>query len=197
MQIFNCEQGTPEWKELRCGVITASDMSKVLAKGQGKTRLSYMYKLIGEAMTGEPADGFSNQHMDRGHLMEPAARELYAEQTGNTIEQVGFILNHGVGYSPDALVNDDGLGEIKSKLPHLMAELWDRGKVPGDHVAQIQCGLWVSEREWLDFVAYWPGIPLFVKRVYRDDLYIKNMEADVRRFYDEMAEKMAKIQEAA
>jgi len=197
LEIFDCEQGTQEWLEARAGIITASEMASVLAKGQGKTRDAYMRKLIGEIITGEPAESYSNRHRERGHEWEPIARELYAERTGNTGQACGFMRRNRVGYSPDWLVSDNGLTEIKTRLPHLQVELLLAQKVPSEHKAQIQCGLWVSEREWLDFVSYSKGMPLFVQRVYRDEEYIKAMEAEVARFYEELDEKLNIILEAA
>lgn len=193
IEVIDCEQGTEEWRQHRCGLITASVMSQVLAKGEGKTRATLMYKLIGEAITGEPAESFSSQHLDRGHEMEPIARNLYQERTGATVELCGFIKNHGCGYSPDGVIDPTGLYEGKSRLPHLQAALLDADRVPPEHKAQIQAGLWIAESEWLDFVSYWPGMPLFVKRVYRDEDYIKNMEAEVKRFYEEMDAKLNKV----
>jgi len=193
MEIINCEQGTEEWRQHRCGIITASVMSQVLAKGEGKTRLTLMYKLIGESITGEPTEGFSSPHLDRGHEMEPVARELYQQRSGNAVELCGFIKNHGCGYSPDGLIGTDGAYEGKSRLPHLQAALIDADRVPPEHKAQIQAGLWISEREWLDFVSYWPGMPLFAQRVYRDEPYILGMKAAVAQFYEEMNEKLNKI----
>lgn len=196
MIMLDCEQGTPEWHAARCGIVTASSMAQVMAKGQGKTRAGYMFKLIGEVFTGEPAESYSNAHMERGTALEPEAREIYASIAGE-VTQCGFIRNHddigGVGYSPDALVGDDGLAEIKTKLPHLQAELLLADRVPPEHMAQIQCGLWVSERQWLDFVSYWPGMPLFVKRVQRDDAYIATMREEVIAFYAEMKSKIQRI----
>jgi hypothetical protein len=193
IEIVDCVQGTPEWRAHRCGLITASVMSQVLAKGEGKTRQTLMYKLIGEAITGEPAEGYSNGHTERGHEMEPVARNLYQERQGVIVGACGFIKNHGCGYSPDGLIGASGLYEGKSRLPHLQAALLDADRVPPEHKAQIQAGLWISEREWLDFVSYWPGMPLFVKRVSRDEDYIKNMEAEVKRFYEEMDQKLNKV----
>jgi hypothetical protein len=197
MQILDCEQGDDAWRAARAGIATASAMSQLLARGQGKTRASYQFKLIGEVFTGEPAEGFTNSHTERGHLLEGEAREIYAAIAEGEVMQCGFIRNHddigGVGYSPDALVGSEGLAEIKTKLPHLQAELLLADRVPPEHMAQIQCGLWVSERRWLDFVSYWPGMPLFVKRVYRDEAYIQNMRSEVIAFYAEMQSKIERI----
>jgi predicted phage-related endonuclease len=188
-------QGTEEWLQARCGIVTASEMSSVLAKGQGKSRASYMYKLIGERITGEPTPSYSNAHMERGHEHEPIARGLYEDATDYLVREVGFITDHGVGFSPDGLVDDDGLVEIKSKLAHIQAEVLDHGKVPTEHVKQIQTGLWVSGRKWLDFVSYCPGMPLFIKRMERDEKLIEEMKEAVTLFYAELEIKLSKIME--
>lgn len=197
MQILTLEQGTPEWHAARLGIVTMSELKTLLVKGKGPGgfgagALSYMHQLIGERVTGEAADTFSgNAHTQRGHELEPVARELYREAIGlSRLEQVGIILNHGVGYSPDCLVGNDGLVEIKTKLPKYQIELLLAGEIPAEHVAQCQGGLWVSEREWIDFVSYWPGMPLFVKRAYRDEVMIRTIAERVEAFYAEMERRL-------
>lgn len=191
-------QGTPEWFAVRAGIVTCSELQCLLVKGKdpsgfGAEALTYMFKLIGERMTGEPTDHFSNYHMERGHALEPVARELYEMATGHTGDLCGFMTNFGAGYSPDLLVGTDGLGEIKTKLPHIQAKVLYQNQIPDEHMAQIIGGLWVSEREWLDFVSYCPGMPLFVKRVYRDETQIANLAELVERFYVELERRMAVI----
>lgn len=197
MRRFDVEQGTPEWFECRSGIVTTSCVKDVLAKGQGKTRATYMHKLMGEVITGMPTESYSNAHMERGHEQEPVAREIYSERISLPVEQCGFLRNHdhlgGVGYSPDALVGDDGLAEIKSRLPHLQVEVILSDKVPSEHIAQIQTGLWVSGRAWLDYVSYCPNMPLFVKRVFPDPAMFKTIEAGIIVFYKEMNEKLERI----
>lgn len=203
MQIVNVEQGTTEWLEARLGIITMSRAQCLLVNGKGPNGLgtdaiTYMFQLIAERFTGEIGDNFAgNVHTERGHALEPIARELYTNATGNAVEETGIILNHGVGYSPDGLVGDSGLIEIKTKLPGKMAAMLYDGTVPKEHMAQIQGGLWVSEREWLDFIGYWSGMPLFVQRVNRDEKVIKALADGVRRFYDEMAQREQQIIEHA
>lgn len=203
MQILTLEQGTPEWHAARLGIVTMSELKTLLVKGKGPDgfgagAISYMHQLIGERITGEPSDAFTgNAHTQRGHEMEPVARELYQEAAGlPRLEQVGIILNHGVGYSPDCLVDSQGLAEIKTKLPKYQIELLLEGELPQEHVAQCQGGLWVSEREWIDFVSYWPGIPMFVKRAYRDEALIKIIAERVEAFYEEMERRMAQVMAA-
>ncbi len=195
MKIINCEQGTEEWFEARAGIPTASMFSAMMAGGQGKTRRAYMLKLAGEKITGELAESFSNGHTERGHAMEPQARELYQLQTGYDIRDVGFIrADYNAGASPDALVNNDGLLEIKSKLPHLQLECLLSDKVPASHIKQVQGQILVSEREWCDFVSYWPGLPLFVKRVYRDDKLCSEIREAIDKFNSELNEIIEKVE---
>lgn len=186
IEIINCEQGTDEWRLARLGIPTASNFGAVLAKGEGKTRRSYMMKLIGEILTGEPSDLYSNGHMERGKEMEEDARNLYAFRMDVEPELVGFIRNGRKGASPDSLVGTNGMNEIKTKLPHLQAEVLLADKLPPEHKAQCQGNLWVAEREWIDFVSYWPRMPLFVKRVYRDEAYIATLAKEVDLFLLEM-----------
>lgn len=202
MQILNHKQGSEEWRASRLGIVTMSELHALLVNGKGPGgfgagALSYMHQLIGERITGEPSDAFlGNKHTDRGHELEPMARELYAERTGADIEQVGIILNHGAGYSPDSLVGRDGLSEIKTKLPKYQVEILLADEIPKEHMAQCQGGLWVSEREWIDFVSYWPGMPLFVKRAYRDEKMIRTIAERVAAFYEELEDRMATVMAA-
>lgn len=197
MQIVDCEQGSPEWFAARAGLVTASEFQTVLMTGKGggesKTRLTYMRKLAGEIITGEPAESYSNPHMERGKVMEAEARDLYAFMTDCDPIEVGFVVNGRAGASPDSLIGDKGGLEIKTKLPHLQIEVLERGEVPAEHLAQIQGGMWVCEREWWDFVSYWPKLPLFVKRVYRDETYIKKLASAVSQFNDDLDALVSRI----
>lgn len=175
------------------GIPTASCFATVMAKGRtkgevSKTRAKYMRQLAGEIITGEPMETYSNHHMERGKAMEAEARDLYAFMRDAEPEQVGFIRNGQKGCSPDSIVADNGMVEIKTKLPDILIECFERGHVcPPEHMAQCQGALWVAEREWIDFVAYWPKMPLFVVRMERDEDYIANLAGEVDRFNDELA----------
>lgn len=190
-------QGSPEWLSARAGLPTCSEFSTIMAKGKGggesKTRRTYMLKLIGEQMTGEVVDSYTNGHMERGKVMEEEARQLYAMAQDVEVVQVGFIKNGVAGYSPDGLISDDGATEIKTKLPHLHLDVLLRGEVPSEHIHQCQGGLWVSQREWIDFVSYWTGLPIFIKRMYRDEKLIAEIKIAVDQFLSEMHELMEKI----
>jgi hypothetical protein len=195
MQVFTCDQGTDEWFAARMGIPTASQFATVMAKGEGKTRTTYLHKLAGEILTGEPMDSFSNAHTDRGHEMEPAARALYAMMMDTDPELIGFVRTGRAGASPDALVGARGLLEIKTKLPHLQIELLMSGKMPAAHRKQVQGQLWIAERDWCDFVSYWPGLPLFVVREHRDEKLIAEISDAVDRFNEDLDAVVARVQE--
>lgn len=187
IRIYDCEQNSPEWHACRLGIPTASNFSKILAKGEGKTRGRYLYDLAAERLTGEGEEGYTNAHMERGHAMEDEARKLYAFKHDADPVRVGFVrLDDLAGASPDSLVGDNGLLEIKTKLGALQLDVLERNRLPPEHVAQVQGQLWVSGRDFCDFVSYWPKLPLFVIRVERDPAYIKTLEQAVADFVGEL-----------
>lgn len=192
-------QGTEAWFDVRAGIPTSSQFSTVMSKGRGKepskSRRTYMMKLLGERMTGEPMDSFTNAHMERGKEMEEEARLAYEFQQGVECEQIGFIKNHGAGSSPDSLIDSSGMLEIKTKLPHLQLEVLEQDRLPPDHAKQVYGQLWIAEREWCDFVSYWPKLPLFVKRVYRNEKIISEIAEAVKQFNDELNELEAQIKQ--
>lgn len=187
IQVFDdIEQGSEAWFAARLGIPTASMFATVMAKGEGKTRKKYMRDLAGEILTGDPADSYSNAHMERGQIMEDEARETYAFIHDADIQRVGFIRNGQKGASPDSLVGKDGGLEIKTALAHIQIDRLERDRLPPEHVAQVQGNLLISEREWWDFVSYCPKLPILRKRVYRDEEYIKTMCGEIDRFNDDL-----------
>jgi len=195
LEIIDCEQGTDGWIKCRAGCVTASCFSDVIARGAGKTRKTYMLKLAGERITSNPMDSYTNPHMERGKEQEAIARQVYIDRTGAEVIQCGFMKDGCLGYSPDGLVGDDGLIEIKSKLAHLQAEIILSDSVPSEHMAQIQGGLLVSGRKWLDFISYTPNMPIFNKRVERDEVYIAKLKEELEKFELELNEIVTKIME--
>ncbi|PTM40313.1 lambda exonuclease family protein [Bosea sp. 124] len=190
LEIITCEQGSPEWAKSRLGIPTASEFAAILTKGRGgaesRTRLSYLYKLVGERLTGEPAETISTFHMERGKLMEDEACSVYGYVAGASCERIGFLRRGRAGASPDALIGHDGLLEIKTKLPHLMVETILRGEFPLEHKAQCQGQLWIAQREWIDIAVYWPGLPIFITRAGRDEAYIRDLADAVDAFNTEL-----------
>lgn len=193
VEIVQCEQNTPEWLEARLGIPTASNFKTIKAEGKdgggsatSATRRTYMLKLAGEILTGQPAENYTNADMERGHEMEGEAREMYALTRDAEPQIVGFIRNGNVGCSPDSLLGDDGGLEIKTAAPHIQIDRLLKGKLPPEHVAQVQGTLWVTERQWWDFVSYWPGLPMLVVRVERDEGYIRQLASAVEAFSTEL-----------
>lgn len=199
------EQGSPEWLALRAGKVTASRVADVIARtkmGWGASRANYMAELIAERLTGQPAPSFSNAAMQWGTDKEPEARDYYAFITGATVEQIAFVHHLTVadsGASPDGLVGDDGLVEIKcpSTSTHIDTLLGAVG--PSKYMTQMQWQLACTGRKWCDFVSYDPRMPesmqLFVTRIERDDDVIAVLEKDVAEFLVEVAEKVAALTE--
>ena len=186
-EVIDCEQGSDAWLQARLGLPTASRFADVMAKGEGKTRARYLHELAAETIRGtvEP-DGYSNAHMERGKAQEDEARQLYAFMTDCEPKQVGFIRNGRAGASPDSLIGDDGGLEIKTALGHIQIERLKTGKLPPEHRAQVQGNLWISERQWWDFVSYSPGLPPLIIRVDRDEAYIITLKYAVEAFNEEL-----------
>jgi hypothetical protein len=200
LQIFDCTQGEDAWFACRAGIPTASEFSTILAKGRGGgesvTRRKYLYTLAAERIAGpSPFDCYSNGAMQRGHDYELEARDMYSLLTDNEVQQVGFMRRGDVGYSPDGLIGGDGLLEIKTKSYPLHLDCLLNDEVPSEHIAQVQGGLWVSGRQWLDFVSYSPGLPIFIKRVPRDESYIARLKVEVEQFNSELADLVERIKQ--
>ncbi|WP_398473180.1 lambda exonuclease family protein [Tardiphaga sp.] len=193
MQIFDCEQNSTEWHLARLGIPTASEFSTVLAKGEGKTRKTYMLKLAGELITGEPQESYTNAHMERGKQMEEEARDAYSLIKNIDPVRVGFVRSGDTGCSPDSLIGEDGGLEIKTALPHIQIERLLKGTLPPEHRAQVQGSIWICERKWWDFVSYCPKLPPLIIRVPRDDGYIATLAGAVKAFNEELAETVATI----
>lgn len=197
MQIIECEQGSPEWFAARAGIPTASEFHTVMAVGKqgGKsvTRVDYLNKLAGEILTGEPMPSYSNSDMERGRLMEDEARNLYAFMTDADPLRVGFIRNGDKGASPDSLIGADGGLEIKSAAAHVQIKRLLADELPSEHKAQVYGSMWVAEREWWDFCSYCPKLPLFVKRIHRDEAYIAKIAKEVELFNIELQQTVEYI----
>lgn len=193
VEIIECEQGSEAWYQARMGVPTASRFADVLAKGEGKTRRAYMRQLAAEIITGDIGEQFTTPAMERGKALEAEARSLYAFISDREPRQTGFLRNGRVGWSPDSLLGDDGALEIKTQRADLLIETIFKDEFPSEHKAQCQGGLWVGERDWIDITIYWPRMPTFTKRAYRDDAFIQNLASEVQRFTDDLDQLVDRI----
>lgn len=192
IEIVDCEQGSEAWQRARMGLPTASEFKTLLGikkdAREKVTRRTYLLKLAGEILTGEPMESYTNAHLERGKVMEEEARDFYAFLHDVEPQRIGFVKNGQKGCSPDSFIGTNGMLEIKTALPHILAETIIKDDFPPEHKPQCQGGLLVAEREWIDIAVYWPKMPRFVKRAYRDEPYIKELETAIDQFNDELAE---------
>lgn len=197
------EQGTAEWLSERCGKVTASKIADVMAKtktGYGAGRANYMADLIAERLTGEPKQGFVNEAMRWGTETEPQARAMYELETGFIVTETGFVPHptiEGAGASPDGLVNDDGLVEIKCPNTATHIDTLRGAKIDRKYLLQMHWQMICTSREWCDFVSFDPRLPLemqmHIQRVEKDAQLVEEITADVTQFLTELNEVEADL----
>lgn len=196
-------QGTPEWHALRLGKVTASRVADVIAKtksGYSASRANYLAELVVERLTGSAGERFTNAAMAWGTEKEPEARAAYEFKTEADVSEIGFV-DHPVitmtGASPDGLVGDLGLVEIKCPNTATHLETLIGQTVPGKYVTQMHWQMACTGRSWCDFVSYDPRLPapmaLFIKRVHRDDAMVAELETEVAGFLAELDAKIAQL----
>jgi putative phage-type endonuclease len=197
------EQRSEEWFQARLGKVTASRVADVLAKiksGESASRRNYKIQLVSERLTGEKQETYINQAMQDGIDREFYARERYVQQFGE-VEEVGFVKHPTLeaGASPDGMVGEDGIIEIKCPMGSTHTETLMTQDVPSRYVPQIQFQLLVTGRKWCDFVSYNPMFPehlqVFVKRVEADPMYQKELESEVKQFLSEVDNIINKLKE--
>ncbi len=189
-------QGSPEWHALRLGKVTASRIADVCTRtktGFGAGRKNYMAELVAERLSGARTEGFTNAAMQWGTDQEPEARIAYEFYRDATVEQVGFVMHPTIGdtgASPDGLIGDDGLVEIKCPNTATHIDTLLGGSAPEKYFLQMQWQMACTGRKWCDFASYDPRLPesmrLFVDRVERDDAAIEAIEKDVIDFLNEL-----------
>jgi putative phage-type endonuclease len=199
------EQRTDEWYAARLGKVTASRVADLMAKtktGPSASRANYMADLIVERLTGQRAEGFANAAMQWGTDTEPQARAAYEFLTDASVAEEGFVVHPTIpdfGASPDGLVGDDGLVEIKCPNTAQHLDVLLSGAIPAKYVTQMQAQMACTGRAWCDFVSFDPRMPgemqLFVQRVARDDGFIAEMEGEVGSFLAELTQKLDALTE--
>lgn len=202
--VLDVEQRSPEWYAARCGIVTASVVGKLLTPtlkvANNDTARGVIGALVAERITGLVEPTFTSDDMMRGIEHEPYARDIYSGHYQQAVE-CGFMRYEGdgwtLGYSPDGLVADDGLVEIKCPRAkgHVATILADRA--PAAYMAQLQAGLLVSGRAWIDYVSFHAGLPLFVKRVFPDPAWQEALIAACRNFETTAAEMVAAYEHRA
>jgi hypothetical protein len=179
MRVSNFEQGSQEWLQSRLGKPTASNFGKLITP-IGKPSSSadgYINELIAQRITGEIPEFYKSEAMERGNELEPHAKATYELTRDVEVVEVGLCLHDEFecGASPDGLVGDDGGLEIKCPLPHNHVAYLRAGDVPSKYIPQIQGCMWITGREWWDFMSYHPSMEDLIVRVYRDEAYIKKL----------------------
>lgn len=202
-------QGTKEWYQARVGKVTSSCFGKLAGKGRSgggwtQTAMTYMNQLIAERITGRPAEEIQSKYIDHGNDHEPTARQLYQwnAQGEYQLKQVGFVNHPSIdmcGGSPDCLIAEDGVLEIKCpyNVHRHLENIESDGPSDRDHIWQSQGNIWVTGREWCDFVSFHPYVPqelrLHVARVYRDEDVIEELEERIPRFLEQLEIRLNKI----
>lgn len=196
MRIDQNEQGSPEWLAARLGIPSASMFAKlVTTKGIWSASAdAYINQLVAERLTGEREEVFQSHHMLRGTELEPDARDLYSLISDAEVTEVGFCLHDtlSAGCSPDGLVGAEGGLEIKAPAPATHVEYLRGGVLPSKYKQQVMGCLWITGREWWDFVSYHPTMKPLIVRVERDEEYIAALEKCVTKavnLIDENVEK--------
>jgi len=190
-------QGTDEWKQARLGRVTASRIADVIAKtakgAPGATRKNYLAELVAERLTGTPTEGYTNAAMQHGIDTEPQARAAYEFFNSLTVEEIGFVPHPTIkmsGASPDGLLGDDGLIEIKCPNTATHIDTLLSGAIPDKYIVQMQWQMACTGRAWTDFVSFDPRMPehlrLFCRRLDRDKKRIAELEDMVREFLKEL-----------
>lgn len=198
------EQRTDDWFAARCGRITASRLADVMAKtksGYSASRKNYMMELICQRLTGKVEQGFTSGPMIRGNELEPVAREMYVlNQFDAEVKEVGFIPHpaiDGFGASPDGLVNDDGLIEIKCPNTATHLETMRTGKPKREYLLQMHAQMMCTGRKWCDFVSYDDRLPqdlaYFETRIHQDDELVKEIEIEIASFLSDMEQEISTI----
>lgn len=193
-------QGSDEWFSARCGKVTASRIDDLMARtkiGYGASRANYMAQLIAERLTGKPTESYTNGAMQWGIDHEAEARAAYEFFREAQVTEVGFLLHPTIvesGASPDGLVGDDGLVEIKCPNTATHIDTLLNLQVPGKYTKQMLWQMASTRRKWCDFVSYDPRMPeklrLFVKRFEFDAEEVRRMETEVLAFLNELNGKL-------
>ena len=215
MYVLYCDQGSQEWTESRLGIPTASQASRIItSKGTpSKSAPKYRAELLSEWVLGEPANDFVSDWMEWGKEQEPRARDFYAKETGRPVHVVGFCYRsirdvHGgksadlllydsddpaVGASPDGLVGGEGLLEVKCPSPPIHLARLAGGVVPTEHRTQLQMQLWVTGRQWVDYLSWHPDFPPLLLRVLADEQIQRSLSEALPAFHATLMDEQSKL----
>lgn len=197
MREIKHEQGTPEWLASRLGCPSGSGFDKLItAAGKPSTQAEgYINQLIAELLTGETTYVHVNEAMQRGTELEPMARDFYELVSGNSVNETGFCLHDTLqcGVSPDGLIGEDGGLEIKCPQPHTHVAYRRAGILPTKYKQQVMGCMWITDRQWWDFVSYHESMPALIVRVERDDDYITLLADEVSKAVDTIQSEVNRL----
>ena len=197
------EQRSEEWFAARCGKVTASRVADIIARtktGPSASRENYLAQLVCERMTGKPAESYSNAAMAWGTEQEPFARAAYESVKDVLVEEVGFVPHPSfseAGASPDGLVGEFGLVEIKcpNTATHIQTLL--EQKVPEKYITQMQWQMACTKRHWCDYVSFDPrmaeGLQLFIKRIEFDPVFVGKLDKEIINFLLDLEDKITQL----
>jgi hypothetical protein len=205
--LHHCIQGSDEWRQLRRGLITASEMCLLMTPtgkqaDNGKSR-SHLNELLAQRISGHVEPSYCSDDMERGHIDEAEYRRVYTEHTGLEIELAGFVTNTGlvpgatVGCSPDGLVNpidSAGLIEGKSRRQKFQIETILSRAVPDDFKLQVQSAMLICERDWCDFISYSGGLPMFICRAYPNEELQAKILGTIRSTEQQLADMLGQYE---
>lgn len=198
MIVVQCEQRSEEWLSARLGIPTASEFDKIIMPATGKASTSadaYMFRLLGEWMTGKQQESFQSGWMERGSELEPEARAYYELQTDGAIQQVGFVYrdeSRMVGCSPDGLLPGGGV-EFKCPSAGMHVRYLLSGNLANEYIPQVQGAMWITGAEWWDWMSYHPDMEPSIVRVLRDPPYIAKLETLMSAFIEKMVKHRAEL----
>lgn len=207
IKIYDCIQGTDEWAEARRGILTASEMHKILTPkfdiANNETSRALLLELFAQRISGFVEPNFTSEAMERGHFDEVTAKQLYAQHYA-PVQEVGFITNDEFGFtlgcSPDGLVGDDGMIEIKSRCQKKYMQILLEGGVSKaaklDPTVQIQTALMVAKRQWCDSITFCEGLPMMTLRVEADAEIQSSIKQAAADFYARIDELLSDYTEA-
>jgi len=198
MKIIDCIQKSPEWYAARIGIPTASAFEKILSPtGKVSTQWeAYAHSILAEEIVGHAIEGYVSKDMEEGIAREEESRAYYEMERSVDVVKVGFCTDDArtMGYSPDGFVGDDGLLEFKNpKHTTQVGYYLGDDALSGEYWPQLQGGLLVTERKWVDIVSYFPEMPPHILRVDRDEAYIAKLADGIAEFNAKLAAKRQRL----
>jgi len=192
MKIIRVPQRSPEWYEARRGIPTASNFNKIVTSNGSPSKQAegYLYQLVAERLAGVREEPYISPAMLEGIAREAESRRVYAMLREVEVEEVGFCIDDSgrYGCSPDGLIGEDGVLELKNPQGKAAVEYLVSGTLPTAYIQQVQGQLLVTGREWCDFVSYYPGLPTLIVRVERDEGFISKLRDALEAFCDRLDE---------